>query len=246
MLKTIIKIQSSPQMNLLRQFSFSYHSLVSREPMFWYLYQPYILWGKIKRKALTPDEVNEGLLLPDTELVIDGFQGSANSFATVAFKYCQTKPVRLMHHCHAPVLIIKAIQQQVPVLLTVRQPIDTVLSLTSRWPHISITQALKSYIGFYTKLKPYSSQCVISTFTQTTQQLDQVIDVINHRFSTKFNLVNVDLANSECRKKVSDSPKRAAQRKALKEEKYKELLMQKNQALVLKAQHLYQYYEECA
>jgi hypothetical protein len=246
MLKAILKIQSSPRMNLLRQLSFSYHSIVAREPRLWYFYQPYILWGKVKRKALNPEEINEGLLLPDTELVIDGFQGSANSFATVAFKYCQTQPVRLMHHCHAPVLIIKAIQQQVPVLLTVRQPIDTVMSLTSRWSYISVNQALKSYIGFYTKLKPYTDQCIISTFQQTTQHLDKIIEVLNDQFNTQFDLVDVGLVNADCRKKVSDSPERAARRKALKEENRQELLTQKNQDLVEKAQHLYQYYEKCA
>ncbi|MBE9039582.1 hypothetical protein IQ235_02075 [Oscillatoriales cyanobacterium LEGE 11467] len=242
MINDIVKIQSSRYMNLPRKLSFSVHSLIAQKPELWWLYKPYLEWGQMKRKAIGIDP-KEGLLLPDTELVIDGFQGSANSFATVAFKHFQSKPVRLMHHRHAPILIVQAIEQQVPVLLTIREPVGTVISLTSRWPHISVTQALKSYIGFYTTLKPYFSHCVVSTFEQTTQHLDRSIAAINNKFGTHFDLIDVDRANSECRKKISDSPERAAGRKFLKEHNHQQLRSHKNQFLLSKAISLYQEYE---
>ncbi len=238
-------IIASSLIDPIRKLNFYCRSIVSQNRKFSLLYTPYMLWDQVKRKASNRD-LKEGLLLPDTELVIDGFQGSANSFATVAFKHFQTKPVRLMHHRHAPILIIQAIKQQVPVLLTIREPVGAVMSLTSRWPYVSVTQALKSYIGFYTQLKPYSSHYVVSTFEQTTQHLDQVIHTINMRFGTHFDLVDVERANLECRNRVSDTPDRTAKRQAVKQQKQKELSIQRNQNLLEKATKLYESYEEYA
>ena len=229
----------------LRKLSFSYRSFVGKEPSLWLLYQPYVLWGQIKRAA-AGDNLSEGILLSSTELVIDGFQGSANSFATAAFEFSQTKPVKLMHHRHVPVLIIKAIENNVPVLLTIREPRSTALSVTSRWSHLSITQVLQSYIGFYSKLESYSDNYVISTFEQTTKSLDLVVKAINEKYHTNFDLVDVSLANIECRKKVSDSSEEAAKRKLLKRKKSEEFNLEQNIRLLEKANKIYESYEKLA
>lgn len=227
--------------NFLRKISFSYRSVVGKELSLWLLYQPYVLWGYLKR-TLAKGNLDEGILISDTELVIDGFQGSANSFATVAFKFSQTRPVKLMHHGHVPVLIIKAIERDIPVLLTIREPKSTVLSVTSRWSHLSVTQVLQSYIGFYTKLQPYSDSYVISTFEQTISQLDLTIETINEKYNKNFDLVDVDLANKECRQQVSDAPEYAKRRKLIKQEKLKEFALEKNIQLLEKANELYKSY----
>ncbi|PSO82370.1 MAG: hypothetical protein BRC44_02650 [Cyanobacteria bacterium QS_4_48_99] len=243
MFETIWKIQSSSLMSLPRQLSFSFRSLVAREPALWILYQPYLWWGQMKRKTYYGD-VEEGIVTPDTELVIDGFQGSANSFAVAEFKRSQTRHVKLLHHRHAPVAIIRAIEQGIPVLLTIREPLDTVISLTSRWPHVSANQALKSYIGFYTKLKPYAPYYVVSTFEQTTQHLDRVVQVVNAKFSTNFDLVDSATVNEESRVKARNPEK--ARRDALKQDKMKELAAAKNAQLLAKANELYRTFEAFA
>lgn len=240
MFKTIWQIQSSPIMNLPRRLSFSVRSRVSREPSLWLLYQPYLWWGQMKRRA-TGGTLWEGLLLPDTELVIDGFQGSANSFATVAFRRSQTRQVKLMHHRHAATLIIRAVEQDIPVLLTVREPVGTVLSVASRWPHIAPTQILHSYIGFYSKLEPYASRCVVSTLELTTCHLDRVVRAINDRFGTDFDLVDVAQANTKFK------PTRNHMRtEPLKQEKRKELATPENTQLIEKAKAVYQKFEAIA
>lgn len=225
----------------LRRISFFYRSLVAREPALWLLYQPYLLWGQMKRKAAGHNP-REGLLLPDTELVIDGFQGSANSFAVSAFVKSQTQPVQLMHHRHAPVLIIRAIEQKIPVLLTIREPFGTVLSVTSRWSHITVTQALQSYIGFYSKLKPYSSHYVVSTFDLTTQHLDRIIEAVNRNFETHFDLVDMMAVKAEQKSKISNH-QQLENRQTVRERKKKEFALEKNTRLLQKAQDLYQYFE---
>jgi hypothetical protein len=242
MFKHIQKIQSSPLMNKPRQLSFSFRSLLAREPALWPLYQPYLWWSKVKLKA-EGGYPEERTINPDTELVIDGFQGSANSFATVAFQLSQKRHVRLAHHLHAPTQIMQAIELGIPVWLTIREPVDTVISLTSRWSYVSVIQGLQSYIEFYSKLEPYTANCVISRFDQTTQRLDQVIEVVNAKFGTHFDLVDVARANLECRPKASDAPEKEARREAIKQKKKREIAAAKNAPLLARANHLYQRFE---
>jgi hypothetical protein len=228
--------------NQPRKLSFSVRSLVSREPQLWLLYQPYLWWAKLKQKAAGEDP-QERLITAETELVIDGFQGSANSFATIAFQHSQNRTVKLAHHLHAPSQILQAIDQNIPVLLTIREPTGTILSLTSRWSYVSVTQGLRSYIEFYRKIEPYASNCVISTFEQTTQQLDQVLRSVNDKFGTNFAPIDLTIATRECKPKISDSPEIKSRRQRIKQEKQKEFTIPRNTRLLQQATQLYQKYE---
>jgi len=241
MLLAFKNLQSLSLIGQLRQISFSFRSLVAREPRLWIFYQPYLWWGQMKRRLDEPSSAKEGLLLPDTEIVIDGFQGSANSFATAAFKMSQTRPVKLMHHRHAPTMIIQALELGIPVVLTIREPEKAVISLTRRWPHVSVAQALRSYIGFYSKLEPYASQCIISTFALTTQHLDRVIQTVNTRFNTDFDLVNVNQANLARLQNISEKTDKA---RTIKKIKMNELDNLEDSSLLASANSLYQRYEE--
>lgn len=231
-------------MNQPRRLSFSFHSLVAREPAYWFLYQPYLWWAQIKRKEYD-ERPDECMVYPDTELIIDGFQGSANSFATDAFKESQTSYVKLAHHLHSPAHIIVGINQKVPVWLTIREPAATVISLTSRWSHISVSQGLQSYIGFYRKLYPYASNYVVSTFEQTTQHGDRIVEIINARFDTNFDSIDVNKVNEKLKFKHSN-PEELAQRKPIKEAKKKELVSEKNVRLLAQANEIYRAFEEIA
>ncbi len=238
--QSLLKLQQSSLMNKPRQQSFSLYSLVAREPSLWMFYQPYLWWSKFKRqtKGLNPEECQ---VTAETELVIDGFQGSANSFATEAFQLCQTQPVRLAHHLHSPVQVMKAVKHQVPVWLTIREPADTVISLTSRWPHLSVCQGLKGYIGFYEKLLPYAPSCVVSTFEQTTQQLDQLVSILNQRFDRHFDIINVETVNQTIKPRTHNAAE-LERRKPFKKAKKQELGQPQNIRLLADADAIYSEY----
>jgi len=84
----------------------------------------------------------------DTELVIEGFLRSANTFAVAAFGFAQQRDVEIAHHMHAPAQVIPAVRMGIPTLVLIRHPKDAVLSLVIREPHISVEQASKDYIRF--------------------------------------------------------------------------------------------------
>lgn len=177
------------------------------------IHQATVWWTQWKMRGhIDPRECQ---VLPDTELVIDGFQGSGNSFATVAFKSCQEHPVRLAHHLHAPAQIIKAVDQGVPVLVTLRDPSDAVVSLVSRWPYVGLGQGLRAYIRFYETLTPYLGGIVVSPFPMTTGPIDQVFEVINERFECSFEVFRpIDENVARIRSKTTlNSDAEAARRK---------------------------------
>jgi hypothetical protein len=241
----IQKIQTHPMMGRPRQLSFSVRSWIAKTPSAEILYLPYQWWGQAKRRSDGRD-LREGLVLPDTELMIDGFQGSANSFATAAFKLCQSRHVKLAHHRHAPILMVKAVRWNIPVVLTVREPESTVVSLTSRWPHISVEQGLKSYIGFYKALQPYANGFVVSTFQLTTNHLDKIVEATNKKFNTNFDLIDPERANAECKEIFSSNPDDVLKRKHIKKRKKKDLLKYKDSILLDCAQDIYTFYEKLA
>ncbi len=124
----------------------------------------------------------------DTEIVIEGFPRSANTFAVAAFTLAQGRPVKIARHLHAPAQVIAGVRMHIPTLVLIRHPRDAVLSLVVRAPHLSVEQALKDYIHFYTVLLPYLGQFVIGLFEQVTTDFGRVIAQINEHYGTNFRL----------------------------------------------------------
>ncbi len=202
---------------LLLQFKFEARSVVAREPALALLHKPVIWWTKHKNKGII--DVRECNVDDTTAFVIDGFQGSGNSFATVAFKRSQPSPVRLAHHLHSPAQIIKAAQQKLPTLITIREPKGAAISLVSRWPYVSLTQAVRGYIHFYEKIEPYAEAMVVSPFHLTTRQLDLVIRAVNQRYNTDFGLFGyADADMQELRGSEKLQSDKEVQRSALKKQ----------------------------
>ena len=127
-----------------------------------------------------------GVVSAETELVIEGYMRSANTFSTVAFQTSQPRPVRLAHHLHAPAQIIAAARMGIPVLVPVRAPRDAAISVTIRSPHVSLPQALNAYRRFHEAIVPYRDACQVALFDDVTRDLGSVIEALNARFETSF------------------------------------------------------------
>jgi hypothetical protein len=122
---------------------------------------------------------------PETELVIDGYFRSANTFSVYAFPLSQDKLVRLAPHLHAPAQLIEAARSGIPALLLVRQPRDAILSELLYDP-VALPDAMVAYSRFYTSLLSYLDSFVVGEFTQVTSDFGAVIRRLNARFGTSF------------------------------------------------------------
>ena len=129
------------------------------------------------------------VLGPDTELVIEGFPRSGNSFAVAAFTLAQGRPVSIGHHVHAPAHVIAAIRAGVPALVVIREPGEAVTTFVIRHPDdpdLSMRQALRGYVRFYQPLLPVRGGFVVGPFWEVTTDFGAVIRRINARFGTAF------------------------------------------------------------
>jgi predicted transcriptional regulator len=125
------------------------------------------------------------VVTPETQLVIEGFPRSANSFARVAFNRAQKGTVRIATGLHVPAQVVRAARWRIPTLVLIRRPKDAVLSFAIRDP-ISVEQALKYYLSFYETVEGYSDAYVLGTFEEVTGDFGPVIQRLNERFGTSF------------------------------------------------------------
>lgn len=122
----------------------------------------------------------------DTEIVIEGFPRSANTFAVAAFTFAQERPVKVARHLHAPAQVIAAVRRGIPCIVLIRNPRDAILSLLVRAPHISAEQTLKDYISFYGSIAPYRDKFVVGRFEEVTRNFGEVIRRVSAHFGTNF------------------------------------------------------------
>jgi hypothetical protein len=134
---------------------------------------------------------------PDTQLVIEGFPRSGNSFARRAFVMAQDESfdkTHIAHHLHVPAQVVRAAQWQIPTLVLIRRPRDAVLSF-ALWDPISVDQALKYYLSFYETVEKYRDAYVLGLFEEITEDFGQVIQRVNDKFGTTFSLFRHDEQN---------------------------------------------------
>jgi hypothetical protein len=123
---------------------------------------------------------------PRTEIVIEGFPRSANSFAVAAFARAQGRKPEIAHHVHAPAQILGAAHRNVPAIALIRNPEDAVLEYVIKKPDITIGQALRGYVRFYEPLLACRGAFVTGLFDEVTSDFGAVIRRVNERFRTSF------------------------------------------------------------
>ena len=137
------------------------------------------------------------LVTRDTQLVIEGFPRSGNSFARRAFVLAQNGSFdtkRIAHHVHVPAQVVQAARWQIPTLVLIRRPRDAVLSF-ALWDPISVDQAIRYYLSFYETVEEYRDAFVLGLFEEITEDFGLVIKRINDKFGTTFSLFRHDEEN---------------------------------------------------
>ena len=109
---------------------------------------PYIF--HLLYKILGPEVlVKEALISKKTEIVIEGYPRSANTFSVFAFLQAQGRHISIAHHLHVEAQIVLGVRWGIPVLVLLRNPVDAIRSLKIRHPDIIIRNEIERYIQFY-------------------------------------------------------------------------------------------------
>ncbi|MGK9236875.1 hypothetical protein KXS07_34285 [Inquilinus limosus] len=132
-------------------------------------------------------EVDTGpAVTPETDLLIEGFPRSGNTFAVHAFRLAQPGPVTTADHIHVPAQVMRAARYRVPACVLARRPEDAVRSLVVKYPFLNPRHVLRGYAGFYERCLPYREHFVAAMFNEVVTDFGGVIDRINSRFGTSF------------------------------------------------------------
>jgi hypothetical protein len=189
----------------------------------------------------------------ETELVIEGFPRSGNSFAVVAFELSQHRPTSVAHHIHAPAQVIEAARRGIPTIVLVREPEDAVVSQVIREPALSLGLALRGWISFYEHVLPLRDRCVLGDFRIVITDFSAVVEQVNRRFGTDFGLFEHTQANVQRCFDVIESrvhsrtgsvpesrvPRPSVEREAQKEAIRSQLRSDHIERLRARARHLY-------
>ena len=143
------------------------------------LHIPYTRWRTRRRS-------NAWVVARDTEIVIEGYPKSANSFAWAAFTLAQDRPVRIAHHIHAPGQVLFGIKYGLPVVMLIREPDDAISSLKLRRESLDLSQLFRHYVRFYECLLPQRDHVVIAEFRTVTTDFGKIVRDLNDRFGTEF------------------------------------------------------------
>lgn len=124
-----------------------------------------------------------------TQIVIEGYPRSGNTFAFFALKHAEAlagREVQIASHVHTPSQVKLAVQLHEPTLLVIREPLDAVVSLLIAAPHVRFASAINEWIHHHEELLPYRDGFVVGTFRQVTSNFGLVTDAVNERFGTSF------------------------------------------------------------
>lgn len=127
-----------------------------------------------------------GAIEKDTELVIEGYPRSGNTFASSAFRLAQNRPVKIAYRLHASTQLISAVKLKIPAILLIREPEDAVLSWVIHRSHLTLEQALQGYISFHEAILPYCYYFVIADFDTVISNFGVIIREVNKKFDTNF------------------------------------------------------------
>ena len=121
-----------------------------------------------------------------TELMIEGFPRSANTFAVTAFRSAQPRPVRIAHHLHSAAHVLAAQRRDVPVLFLLRRPQDAATSVMVRKPALDPSSVIAAWIHLHERVLPVADRVVVASFEQATSDMGRVTERINDRYHTSF------------------------------------------------------------
>lgn len=127
------------------------------------------------------------LIAADTELVVEGFPRSGNTFSIAAFFVAMDERLpQMAHHLHVPAQLIQAARRGTPAIALIRRPVDAIASTMVHDPRLGPKQLIRAYLDFYRPLETYKKNILIAPFDLVTKDFGVVIEQLNLQFGTTF------------------------------------------------------------
>lgn len=119
----------------------------------------------------------------DTDIVIEGFPRSANTFFVDYLSLNNT--LKVAHHTHDNRNILLGIAFEVPSVVLVRNPLDAIISY-SIYSGMKLENAAQRYKNFYSSLIPLKKDLICAEFSDVVNTPELIVSLINERSSLKL------------------------------------------------------------
>jgi len=142
--------------------------------------------------------LNHNKLVVDknTDLCIEGYPRSANTFSFFLIDEATQQKLKIAHHLHMSGQLVRAIRLKIPAILIIRNPVDAALSFILREQSVSLSTAFYWYERFHSNLLKYMDQLIVCNFNMVVQKPDVFIKYLNSKipnidFSSELDLKNI-------------------------------------------------------
>ena len=125
-------------------------------------------------------------LTESTDLVIEGFPRSGNTFTTFAIQDASRYELTIASHVHQPSQIKLALGRGLPTVLVIRDPLSALASHLVYDHRFSTSSVIGEYCSYHRQLVPYAERLFICEFDEVTSDISSVIDRINCRYSLQI------------------------------------------------------------
>lgn len=140
-------------------------------------------WGLLRpnQKAL--------LASRESDIVIDGFPRSANTYFVSFFEIAQDRPLCIGRHLHESWQFRFAERHHIPCVVLVREPLASVSSAMLRDPRADSATLLGNYVRLYENLLVHRQRAVIAPFEVVVNDANKIIAEVNMVYGAKFQLM---------------------------------------------------------
>jgi hypothetical protein len=192
-----------------------------------------------------------------TELIVEGFPRSGNTFTVFALQNAAKNQIRLSSHVHHPSQVKLAVERGLPTVLVVREPIAVLSSYLTYGEHGRPADVFKEYHSYHQELIPYADRVLIVDFEEITSDMSAIVDRINQRFSMEIppfdqSPENIDHVFAEIARQHNlvhpglepdhVSPRPSTARREISERHRSELLASRHDRLRTQCANIYEYF----
>lgn len=130
---------------------------------------------------------NTRLVDDDTDLVVEGYPRSANSFTEAAFLHSQRElDITLATHSHAAAQVIRAVDKSIPAVVLIRHPDQAIASMMAISADGDAAQHFRDYVAFYRPLAHLRAAFVTVEFSQALSRFDDVVRAVNSKYGANL------------------------------------------------------------
>ena len=122
---------------------------------------------------------------PETDICIEGAGGCA-THALVAYVRKHNPSINIAHTCEVPATVRYSVAHGIPTIVPVRNVLEYMTSVTTRFSHLSRRNALKAYCTFYAEIWPMRDHYVIADFNRLLKEPRSIVEECNQMFGKNF------------------------------------------------------------